>query len=114
MISLIRFLLLFCFFHQFAHSFKQLFLGEGAFAVRLLMKDRKKSAPISFEKDRENKAWSRPSSIATPPVDNQQGEKEWKSGQVFGKQTRNKRRNDPWWMRDEESNNPKIYPKYQP
>jgi hypothetical protein len=35
------------------------------------------------------------------------GDRDWKSGYVFNKNQPKKRRNDPWWMREEESNNPR-------
>jgi hypothetical protein len=41
-------------------------------------------------------------------------EKEWKSGQIFGKQTQRRGRNDPWWMREDEAKNPRILPAYSP
>jgi hypothetical protein len=41
------------------------------------------------------------------------GTKEWKSGEVFKSRPRG-RKNDPWWMREEEKGNPRILPAYQP
>lgn len=44
----------------------------------------------------------------------------WKSGDTLVKtqpdarRRNNIRRNDPWWMRDEEKNNPRILPAYRP
>lgn len=44
--------------------------------------------------------------------------KQWKSGYtlVNDKDRSNSRRlrNDPWWMREEEKNNPRILPEYKP
>ena len=40
--------------------------------------------------------------------------REWNSGAAFSKSPQRKRRNDPWWMREEESNNPRILPPYSP
>jgi hypothetical protein len=40
-------------------------------------------------------------------------EKAWSTGKIFTK-VQKRRRNDPWWMREEESNNPRILPIYQP
>ena len=39
--------------------------------------------------------------------------KVWNNARNTRPQRRN-RNNDPWWMRDEESNNPRILPKYKP
>lgn len=42
---------------------------------------------------------------------------QWQSGNNVFKNKNNKRggrRNDPWWMRDEEKNNPRILPIYKP
>jgi len=41
------------------------------------------------------------------------GEREWRSGEVFSQRPR-QRKNDPWWMREDEMNNPRILPPYQP
>jgi hypothetical protein len=42
----------------------------------------------------------------------------WKTGETLVRtqpnKARNSRRNDPWWMRDDESNNPAILPSYRP
>lgn len=44
--------------------------------------------------------------------------KEWKSGYIFNNNSKNgpprRMRNDPWWMRDEEKNNPRMLPEYKP
>eukprot|EP01041_Mallomonas_annulata_P003065 gene3065-6008_t len=45
---------------------------------------------------------------------NSNQEKAWKSGKIFGKETRRPRGNEPWWMRDEEKNNPRVLPEYKP
>ncbi|KAJ1410924.1 hypothetical protein B484DRAFT_402786 [Ochromonadaceae sp. CCMP2298] len=45
------------------------------------------------------------------------GEKAWQSGYILNKRNDNsgrRTRNDPWWMREEERNNPRIFPPYQP
>lgn len=39
---------------------------------------------------------------------------DWKSGQVFKGQQPRSRRNDPWWMREEEKTNPRVLPIYKP
>lgn len=39
--------------------------------------------------------------------------REWKSGKLFTR-TPKSRRIDPWWMRDEEKNNPRMLPLYRP
>ena len=39
----------------------------------------------------------------------------WKSGYVLVNDRKNDRlRNDPWWMREEEKNNPRMLPEYKP
>eukprot|EP00600_Ochromonadales_sp_CCMP1393_P002308 CAMPEP_0174981358 /NCGR_PEP_ID=MMETSP0004_2-20121128/15844_1 /TAXON_ID=420556 /ORGANISM="Ochromonas sp., Strain CCMP1393" /LENGTH=197 /DNA_ID=CAMNT_0016233091 /DNA_START=79 /DNA_END=672 /DNA_ORIENTATION=- len=40
----------------------------------------------------------------------------WKSDYIVSNKRQNytRRRNDPWWMRDEEKNNPRIFPPYAP
>ena len=39
----------------------------------------------------------------------------WKSGYVIVNDRKNDRlRNDPWWMREEEKNNPRMLPEYMP
>lgn len=41
--------------------------------------------------------------------------KAWKSGRIFSKEPRkSKGSNEPWWMRDEEKNNPRVLPPYKP
>ena len=51
----------------------------------------------------------RPSQGGTERVVN-----DWKSGQVFKGQQPRSRRNDPWWMREEEKTNPRVLPIYKP
>ena len=44
-------------------------------------------------------------------------EKAWQTGKIFTKNNAGNRRHerkDAWWMREEEANNPRILPKYQP
>lgn len=64
----------------------------------------------------DSKPWSRRESTAKSSNSNPKpGEKvvqDWKSGQVF-RQPRS-RRNDPWWMREEEKTNPRVLPIYKP
>jgi hypothetical protein len=45
--------------------------------------------------------------------ENDKGGRSWQSGKIFRDRPQ-RRRNDPWWMRDEEENNPRILPRYQP
>ena len=48
---------------------------------------------------------------------NNGGKKVWNNKSNFRRSDniqRRSRRNDPWWMRDEEANNPRILPKYEP
>jgi SAP domain len=68
-----------------------------------------------------SKIWSSrpPQRNSDGPVNNndqQGGERDWKSGRIFNKkpQSNGRRRNDPWWMREEEMNNPRVLPVYKP
>ena len=41
-------------------------------------------------------------------------EQKWQSGAVFRKNNGRGRNNDPWWMSEDENNNPRILAKYTP
>lgn len=41
------------------------------------------------------------------------GEREWRSGEAFVAQRSRQRKNDPWWMHEDEMNNPRVLPALQ-
>lgn len=72
----------------------------------LVLVNNKLSKATVLYSSNDGKKWEINKKDTAPP--GQGGEKDWKSGYVFNKHTQKKRRNDPWWMREEESNNPRY------
>ena len=64
----------------------------------------------SMEGDnRKKKSWESKTTSNNP-----EDIKVWQTGKIFNNNLAPRRRNDPWWMRDEEKNNPKLLPEYKP
>lgn len=71
---------------------------------------------VSNNKDgREGHKNKRSSETIAAGDDKDSMRNKWKSGYVIVNDRKNDRlRNDPWWMREEEKNNPRMLPEYKP
>ena len=91
--------LLLCFVHSFAFPIHPVVISL--------------SSPQSSRSHRIQSTSLQNSKYSTPDKDS----KTWQTGKVFTKNNsanRRGERKDAWWMREEEANNPRILPKYNP
>ena len=71
------------------------------------------------DKERKKKSWetknnNNNNNNNSNNSNNPEDIKAWQTGRIFNNNPAPRRRNDPWWMREEEKNNPKLLAEYRP
>jgi hypothetical protein len=68
----------------------------------------------SNDRDQRGSGSARKEFTKNNAANERRGEREWRSGEAFVAQRSRQRKNDPWWMREDEMTNPRVLPQYEP